>query len=374
MTTLAEDLRTLPEGVRARLTRGGFDPDRLLLWADEISHDRDLKNRLPQVAPPSVEDVVELPPEGSPERAHFAAVGAASLRRGEVALLVLAGGMATRMGGVVKALVEPLPGKTFLALRLAAGENLARTYGTPVPLWLMTSGATHASLEKVLGDKQDGKNVALFEQDVSLRLSPDSSLFRDEKGEASIYPTGHGDVPDALRRSGLLADFRARGGKYVWIANLDNLGATIDEAILGFHIETHGQLTVEVVPKAGDKGGIPVRFENRAVVCEEFRLPRSFDATTVDSFNTNTFLMNAERLADYDAPFTYCVVEKKVDDRTAIQRERLLGELTFHVPTRFMKVPRVGVSSRFLPVKDHDELTKRTADIEAVARTRGMLT
>ena len=31
----------------------------------------------------------------------------------------MAGGMATRMGSVVKALVEALPGRTFLDLRLA---------------------------------------------------------------------------------------------------------------------------------------------------------------------------------------------------------------------------------------------------------------
>ncbi len=37
-----------------------------------------------------------------------------ALAEGRLAFVVLAGGMATRMGGVVKALVEPLPGRTFL--------------------------------------------------------------------------------------------------------------------------------------------------------------------------------------------------------------------------------------------------------------------
>jgi UTP--glucose-1-phosphate uridylyltransferase len=373
VTSLASDLSALSPELVARLTRGGFDRARLLSWAAEIGDDRDAKNRLAAVTAPAPGDVAELPPEGSPERARLASVGADALRRGEVALLVLAGGMATRMGGVVKGLVEALPGKTFLALRLAGAKHHAAKYGATAPLWLMTSEATHGPLATALGDALDGENVALFGQDVSLRLTPTGELFRDAKGEPSLYPTGHGDVPDALRRSGLLARFLAKGGKYVWIANLDNLGATIDEALLGLHIASKNALSVEVVAKAGDKGGIPVRYEDRPIICEEFRLPKSFDAATVDTFNTNTFLVNGDDLASYAAPFTYCVVEKKIDDRPAIQRERLLGELTFHLPTRFVKVPREGASSRFLPVKDKDELAKRAPDIEAVSRARGMI-
>jgi UTP--glucose-1-phosphate uridylyltransferase len=237
----------------------------------------------------------------------------------------------------------------------------------------MTSEATEGPIRSALGQRLSGDVVATFPQNVSLRLNSDGSLFREESGELSVYPTGHGDVPEALTRSGLLGRFRERGGKYVWIANLDNLGATVDPALLGAHIDGGTALSVEVVDKAGDKGGIPVRHDGKAVICEDFRLPKSFDPARVTVFNTNTFLANAEALDGYAAPFTYCVVEKKVGPKTAIQRERLLGELTFHLPTRFLRVPRDGASSRFLPVKDHDELARRRPDIEAVARARGML-
>ncbi len=63
-------------------------------------------------------DIVELPEKGSDEWEHLEELGAAELAAGRCALVVLAGGMATRMGGVVKALVEALPGRTFLDLRL----------------------------------------------------------------------------------------------------------------------------------------------------------------------------------------------------------------------------------------------------------------
>ncbi|RYE89665.1 MAG: hypothetical protein EOO75_11435, partial [Myxococcales bacterium] len=301
------------------------------------------------------------------------ALGEEALRRGEVALLVLAGGMATRMGSVVKALVEVLPGQTFLQMRLAEQRAVSERYGRPLPLWLMTSEATDGPIRQALGDRLDGQQVAAFQQHASLRLNPDGSLYRDEAGQVDPYPTGHGDVPDALRGSGLLTSFRAAGGRYVWIANLDNLGATVDPALLGGHIARGDVLTVEVVSKAGDKGGIPVRYRGKAIMCEDFRLPSGFDASQVQSFNTNTFLVNADALEGYDHPWTYCVVEKKVKGRPVIQRERLIGELTFHLPTQFVTVSREGVTSRFMPVKDPDELDRRRGDIEAVARSRGFL-
>lgn len=375
MSQLRDEIEALPGEIQQRLARGSFGIERFLRWADEQRGgvDRDAANRLAEVTPPAPEDIITPPADGSPEHARLVAIGEQALRRGEVALLVLAGGMATRMGGVVKALVEALPGKTFLDLRLGEKRAVEARHGKPLPLWLMTSEATDGPIRAALGARCNGADLAVFQQNVSLRMLPDGSLFRDDKGEVDLYPTGHGDVPDALRSSGLLSSFRAAGGKYVWIANLDNLGASIDAALLGGHIDRGDVLSVEVVEKAGDKGGIPVRHENRPIVCEDFRLPKGFDAATVQVFNTNTFLCNADALGGYNGAWTYCVVEKKVGTRAVIQRERLLGELTFNLPTRFVKVPRAGAASRFLPVKDREELARRQPDIEAVARARGMI-
>jgi UTP--glucose-1-phosphate uridylyltransferase len=214
-------------------------------------------------------------------------------------------------------------------------------------------------------------------QDLSLRLSPDGTLFLDTHGAPSVHATGHGDLVDALRRAKLLDGFLASGGKYVWITNIDNLGASIDEAVLGRFIEATERgidVQCEVCPKAGDKGGIPVRAEGKVQVLEEFRLPPGFDPSTVDVFNTNTFLVRAEPLAKAPLGWTYFEVEKKVDGRPAIQFERLVQEITAHLPSTYLRVPREGAASRFLPVKDLDELARRKTTIKEVARARGMLT
>lgn len=373
---LDDQLKALPLAMFNRLAARGFDPLRLKAWAATVGKDRDRRNRLPgSVEPPRPGDISDLPDPGTPERERLSQIGLAALKRGEVALCVLAGGMATRMGGVVKALVEALPGKTFLDIRLAEIDHLRKTAGgRPVPLWLMTSEATNDAIRQALGQRLDPELCATFEQHVSLRLTPEGTLFLDDDGEPSVHATGHGDLPDALRASGLLDGFIERGGKYIVIANLDNLGASVDPAIIGWHIENSVDLTVEVVDKVGsDKGGGPVRWNGKRIIAEDFRLPVGFDAAAVPVFNTNTFLVNARAIHTLSMEWTYLEVEKKIGERRAIQYERLLGEVTVGLEPRFLRVPREGAASRFLPVKDVPELERRRPEIELIARSRGLL-
>lgn len=389
---LRNELMGLPAPLRARLDGAGFDANLFVSLAaplfararGEPSAGREAANRVRgKVDPPRSGDVADAPVPGTPEHERLTGVGRQALRRSEVAFCVLAGGMATRMGGVVKGLVEVFDGKTFLDLRLVENQHWSRLAGAPVPLWLMTSEATDAPIREALAQRNAPRHVATFTQNLGLRLTRDGHLFRDENGEPSTYSPGHGDLPDALRRSGLLASFVARGGRFVWIANLDNLGATIDEALLGHCTERRKPVLVETAPKiAGDRGGIPVWADaendrgstvRRLQILEEFRLPVGFDAAAVRVFNTNTFLVDAKVLLEAPIRYHWFEVEKKVGDRVAVQFERLLQELTTALDSTYVRVSREGVTSRFLPVKDFAELELRRPDIEAVARARGMV-
>lgn len=374
-TRIAEQLDALPAPTRAALDDFGFDRDWFVRQVGRLteagSRDNVVKGT---VEPPAPEDVIDLPPAGSSEHTELAAAGRELLASGRCALVVLAGGMATRMGGVVKALVEALPGHTFLDIRLAAHRRLEEEVGGPIPLWLMTSHATDAATRQALGDRIDGYDLATFPQMVSLRLTPEGDLFVDDSGEPSVHAPGHGDLPDALRRSGLLERFRAAGGTHVTTANLDNLGATADPALIGLHHRLGAQVTCEVVDKAGtDRGGIPARLDGRPLILEEFRIPPGFDPAQVSVFNSNTFHFDARALDELDFDWTYFVVEKEVDGQPVIQFERLINEVAAHLDTRFVRVPREGGESRFLPVKDNDDLVAKRAAIEAVARHHGAL-
>ncbi|MBW2459870.1 MAG: UTP--glucose-1-phosphate uridylyltransferase, partial [Deltaproteobacteria bacterium] len=276
-----------------------------------------------------------------------------------------------RMGGVVKALVEVTEGRTFLDLRMAEQQRLTETHGRPVPLWLMTSEPTDGPIRDALGSRRDGERIATFQQFASLRLTPEGGLWLDEAGEPSVYATGHGDLPDALAAAGLLRRFVDGGGRYLWISNLDNLGASVDLAMLGQHIESDAPLTVELVDKnPGDRGGGPVLHDGKPIIAEDFRVPVDFDADRVPVFNTNTFLVSAQPLAELHMDWTYVEVHKQVSGRAAVQFERLLGEMTEALEPRFLRVPRSGLGTRFLPMKSREDLDSSLELIEQVAQHR----
>ena len=376
---LAHELEQLPATLRGKLDAAGFDRARLIALGATLTGDvgsrRDTRNRVsgPATAPVTGE-IVDSPVAGSAEAARLSELGRGALARGELAFVVMAGGMATRMGGVVKALIEATAGKTFLELRLQENAALGRIAGRPVPLWLMTSDATDGPIREALARCGAPAHVKTFLQGLSLRVTPDGALFRDANGEPSSHATGHGDLVEAVRRSGLLDAFRQSGGRVVWITNLDNLGATVDAALLGAFLDSPTELMVEVCDKAaGDKGGIPVHAEGRLQVLEEFRLPRDFDATTVRVFNTNTFLVRADALATVDIAWSWFEVEKTVAGHPVVQFERLLQELTRALDATYVRVPREGTAARFLPVKDEDELARRRPEIAAALHARGIL-
>lgn len=375
MTTLEAQLAALPADFRSILTTCGFNTERLIKLAEPLRQGVAADNLIKGIlTPPTAQDVVQLPPPGSAEHARLTALGRGALERGEYALVVLAGGMATRMGGVVKALVDALPGKSFLDLRLREVEVIRERYGALPPLWLMTSHSTDEKIKAALGDRRKGDEVATFLQELSVRLTPEGDVFLDAQGRPSEHAPGHGDLPDALKRSGLLERFVKRGGKTLMMTNIDNMGGTIDPLILGFHLSHGLPVTSEVVDKLGsDRGGIPVRLDGRPVVLEEFRIPPSFDPASVRVFNTNVFHFDAKALLELDMPWTFFTVSKKVDGKSVIQFERLVNEVCSVLPTKYLHLPRVGEHSRFLPVKDNEELAARAPEIELIARHNGWL-
>jgi UTP--glucose-1-phosphate uridylyltransferase len=326
------------------------------------------------VEPPAASEVPALPAHDSAARRELHERGMEALRNGEVGCVVLAGGMATRFGGVVKAAVEALPGRSFLSLKLADIRRMAKRAGKPVPIYLMSSFATHDALQELAREEQSHEApIEVFPQFISLRLTPEGALFREADGALSPYAPGHGDLSFALRASGALQRFVQRGGRLLATSNVDNLGATLDPAILGQHLRSGVDMTIEIGRRTpGEAGGMPLRVSGKLQIVEDFRVPSDFDVARVPLFNTNTFVL-AARAIDRDFPLSWFLVRKKVDGREAIQFERLVGQLSAFLPCACIEVPRSGDDGRFQPVKDPEELERRRPDIERILRVRGVI-
>ena len=312
--------------------------------------------------PSSVHD---MPSAESADGQALAREGAEAIARGELAAVVLAGGMATRFGSTVKALARLFDDRPvrFLDAKLADIAHGGRGH---VDTTFMTSFATDAAIAAEL----NGTTAHRARQFASLRLTPKGELFHDSHGQVSMHATGHGDLPEALAISGTIERLRAKGVRTILMSNVDNLGATLDPAVFAMHRRLGAPITVELVSKiAGDKGGIPVKLCDRLVLAEAFRLPKGFPQDDFPMFNTNTLWINLDAL-DGEFPWTWCIAKKKVDGLDAIQLERLVGELTWWKPTQYLRVPRDGVASRFLPVKDLEELDRSRPAIESVLKHR----
>lgn len=362
---------------RALLDAYGFDAELFATWRARLRSGearRDAGRLTSSVEPPTETDLRRLPRPGTRERAQLAARGEAAIRGGEVGAVVLAGGMATRFGGVVKAGVEALARRSFLSLKLGDVRKQAERLSGRLPVLLMSSFATHAELEALAqGEQSDAAPVTVFPQLVSLRLAPDGSLFRGDDGRASPYAPGHGDMTFALRRSGALERFLDAGGRTLFMSNVDNLAATLDPAVIGAHLQGGAQMTIEAVRRVpGDPGGAPARVGGRIQIVEDFRLPEGYDRDTLPVFNTNTFTLDGPAL-DRDFPLSWFAVDKRVDGRDAIQFEHLVGELSAFLSCALLEVERGGDDGRFQPAKDPEELARRRPALEALLRARGVL-
>jgi UTP--glucose-1-phosphate uridylyltransferase len=335
------------EVLRARVASGELSPESNLIRGS--------------LEPPRDDEITPLPAPGDGGYEDTRETGLDALRRGEVAQVVLAGGMATRFGGVVKAVLTAVDGLSFLEAKLAQTAALEREVGVTLPVALMTSFATDAAIREHVAERGLGEPL-VFNQFVSLRLEQSGEPFRDAAGKVSRYAPGHGDLFPALRQSGTIGVLRDRGVRIVTVSNVDNLGARVDPVVVGAHLVSGRPLTCEVARKEGDMGGAPVRVDGRLQLVEGPRFPEAFDQQLVPVFNTNTAIFDIDTLdADYDLSWLY--VLKDVDGRAVVQLERLYHEVSAFVPTQYLEVPRRGPRGRFLPIKTPADLERAADDL-----------
>jgi len=320
-------------------------------------------NRLKgEVHPPAQDAFKILPQKDSHEYNKLYDLGMQAIERGELGVVVLNGGMATRFGGVVKGIVEVFDGKSFLELKIRSALRIS----DKLRFFIMNSFSTEEATKDHFTEKNYfaiPERIKMFNQFIAPRITKDGKYFLNLKSRDSFYGPGHGDFPYAFRRSGLLDEFVNAGGKYLFYSNVDNLGARVDPALLGFHIVNNAEITAEVAPKSpGDEGGAPAVVDGKLRLVEGFCFPEDFDQSSIPVFNCSTYWANAESLKkDFILP--WYVVEKKVNGTEVIQFEHLAGDLSIFLETNYIKVPR---NERFFPVKRPEDLEKERESLKKI--------
>ena len=146
------------------------------------------------------------------------------------------------------------------------------------------------------------------------------------------------------------------------MANVDNLGASLDPLLLGRFARARAELMVEVVERqAGERGGSPCLVNGRVQIVEDFAFPAGFEKAAIPCFNTNTLWFRTEAL-ESDYPLRWYSVEKQALGQPVVQFERLVGQLSWFLETEWALVSR----ERFLPIKTPEDLRRQQSMLAAL--------
>jgi len=286
----------------------------------------------------------------------------------KVAMCRLNGGLGTSMGCIgPKSAIEVKDGKTFLDFIVAQIQALNEDYQVNVPLILMNSFSTDHDTKKIIEQYNDNLTIQTFQQNEFPRLRRDSlmPLNREEFGDKVSYPPGHGDFYYSIMQSGILDDLIEQGIKYIYIANSDNLGASIDLKILNLLESSKAPFLMEVTDKtrADIKGGTLITTkENSLQLLEIAQVPEDYkeefkSVKKFKIFNTNNVWIDIlelkKKLLSYSLQLDVIVNKKVVNRHPVIQLETAIGSgINSFEGSLAVKVPR----KRFLPVKKTDDL------------------
>ncbi|XP_035492286.2 UTP--glucose-1-phosphate uridylyltransferase isoform X1 [Scophthalmus maximus] len=300
---------------------------------------------------------------------------AASLNK--LAVVKLNGGLGTSMGcRGPKSLISVRSENTFLDLTVQQIEHLNKTFNADVPLVLMNSFNTDDDTKKILQKyKHHRVKIHTFNQSRYPRINKESLLpIAKTMGTSSEfaeawYPPGHGDVYASFSNSGLLDRLLAEGKEYIFVSNIDNLGATVDLFILNHLMSQPADKRCEFIMEVTDKtradvkGGTLIQYEDHLRLLEIAQVPKAHvdefkSVTKFKIFNTNNLwisLLAVRRLQQQNQLDLEIIVNPKTLDGglNVFQLETAVGAAIKSFNNAMgVNVPR----SRFLPVKTSSDL------------------
>ena len=227
------------------------------------------------------------------EKEKFDSLGENTIENGQYAVVTMAGGQGTRLGhtGPKGTFKLDVYGKGKYLFEILA-ENLKeanKKYGVIIPWYIMTSrennDQTQEFLEKHDYFGYDKNNVMFFKQGELPLVNVDGQMLIGKDMKIKEASDGNGGVFVSLRRTGMLADMKERGVKWVFIGGVDNaLLKMADTTLLGMAIDKNVQIASKSVVKVNphEKVGVFCKMNGHPKVIEYSELPEKM-AEEVDN-------------------------------------------------------------------------------------------
>lgn len=213
----------------------------------------------------------------SPEDARNRGIEA--LRAGEMGIILVAGGRGSRLGfahpkGTYR--IGPVSNNCLFQIIVEKTVAVSRRHGTRLPLYLMTSPATHLETIKFFsrhsrfGLPED--DLRFFCQGTMPAVdAATGKVLLAEPDHVALSPDGHGGMLAAIERCGGLDEFEARGVKHLFCMQVDNpLIDLCSPEFIGYHLLSGSEFSSQVVAKQTpfDKVGNVVRLGEELQVIE----------------------------------------------------------------------------------------------------------
>ncbi len=284
------------------------------------------RDTAPAALPPR-ELIAPIPvrPRTVPAAVH--AAGEESLRRGEVAVLLVAGGQGSRLGfdkpkGMFP--VAPVTNASLFRIHCEKVLALSRRYACSVPLLVMTSLATHAETEAYFHAQGffglPREDVYFFQQGTMPAVDiATGRILLEAPGQLFLSPNGHGGTLTALAETGMLDELESRGIRHVFYFQVDNpLVKVCDPAFLGTHVTVGSAASSKVVYKEdpSEKVGVLAVIAGRCTIIEYSDMPAE---------------MAEEREADGRLRFRAGNPAIHLFDVGFLRRVTSTGGLTYHI-------------------------------------------
>jgi len=211
-------------------------------------------------------------------------IGENSLRKGEVAILTVAGGDGTRLGingpkGTFP--ITPITKKSIFQLHAEKIRAVQQRYKIQIPWYIMTSEKNDSVTQNFFKSHKffglDPQQVCFFTQGMLPVIDLHGNLLMDSRSNIIMSPNGHGGVLVALKGKGILNDMKGRGIKNIFYHQIDNvLIKIVDPVFIGYHLRDEAEISLKVVKKCQpeEKVGIVVHIDGHLHMIEYSELSR----------------------------------------------------------------------------------------------------
>lgn len=260
----------------------------------------------------------------------FLKAGIESIKKGEVAAVLLAGGMGTRLGFDLPKGCFNVGTSHELYIFECLINNLmdvVKQCDTYIPLYIMTSekndGATQDFFEKhnYFGYNKD--YVKFFIQDMACAVDYKGKLLLEEKGRLATSPNGNGGWFTSMVKAGLDKDLHKRNVKWINIFAVDNVCQRIaDPVFVGATILGNYECGSKVVRKVepNEKMGLLCLEDGMPSIVEYYEMSkemseaRAEDGSLLYKYGVIlNYLFSLEKLEEIvNNKLTVHVVEKKI--------------------------------------------------------------